>query len=176
MIDGEGKYFWLLYVGIQTVSSQSSLASYSMHMLGNFWRLGRKDTYRRLWVTTVWPHSCVRLINCEFIQWDSGSHVSFFCFSWHHCKWLDFSDVPCASVFAWILEVTKALASSALRVLGDETTNACEQRLSSVHHVWTMHSILEIHIFSTYVYWPLAYLIDWFQLICCVLKPCVNLN
>ena len=36
MSDGEGMYFWQLCVGTQTVSSQSSLASFSMHMLGNF--------------------------------------------------------------------------------------------------------------------------------------------
>ena len=37
MSDGEGMYFWQLCVGTQTVSSQSSLASYSMHtVLGNF--------------------------------------------------------------------------------------------------------------------------------------------
>ena len=36
MSDGGGMYFWQLCVGIQAVSSQSSQASYSMHMLGNF--------------------------------------------------------------------------------------------------------------------------------------------
>ena len=34
-----------------------------------------------------------------------------------------------------ILEVTKALASSVFVRAGDEATKACEQRLSSVHHV-----------------------------------------
>ena len=34
-----------------------------------------------------------------------------------------------------ILEVTKALASSVFCVPGDKATKACEQRLSSVHHV-----------------------------------------
>ena len=34
MSDGEGMYFWQFCVRIQAVSSQSSPASYSMHMLG----------------------------------------------------------------------------------------------------------------------------------------------
>ena len=37
MSDGEGMYFWQLCVGTQTVSSQSSLASYSiLHVLGKY--------------------------------------------------------------------------------------------------------------------------------------------
>ena len=41
-----------------------------------------------------------------------------------------------------------------------EVKKACEQRLSSVYHVWTMHrGILWIHIFSTYMYWLLTCLI-----------------
>ena len=35
MSDGEGMYFWQFCVGTQTVSFQSSMASYSMYMLGN---------------------------------------------------------------------------------------------------------------------------------------------
>jgi len=41
-----------------------------------------------------------------------------------------------------------------------EVTKSCEQRLSSVHHVWIMHRfILGMHISSTYVYWLLTCLI-----------------
>ena len=74
-----------------------------------------------------------------------------------------------------IMEVTKTLASSIFFAhTGDKGTKACEQRLSSVHHVWTMHrGILGIHIFSTYLYYLHAYLIP---LDCGVLKPCVSLN
>jgi len=36
MSDGEGMYFWQLCACGDTVSSQSSPASYSMHNIGNF--------------------------------------------------------------------------------------------------------------------------------------------
>ena len=49
---------------------------------------------------------------------------------------------------------------------------ACEQRLSSVHFMWTMHSgILWMHtcIFSTYVYWLFTCLLDstWYAVFSC---------
>ena len=56
-----------------------------------------------------------------------------------------------------------------------EMTKACEQRLSFVHHVWTMHrGILWSIIFSTYVYWLLTCLLESTYLICCVFKPSVS--
>ena len=38
------------------------------------------QTHCTMQVATVCPRSCFWLINCDFLQWDSGSHVSFFWF------------------------------------------------------------------------------------------------
>ena len=75
-----------------------------------------------------------------------------------------------------ILEVTKALASSTFRARGNKATKAYEQRLSSVHqcvnyaqrYPWNAY-LLHLCVLTTYM-------LTWFHLMCCVLKPCVNLN
>ena len=113
-------------------------------------------------VSTVWPHSCVWLINCEFVQWDIGTHVSFFWFSWHHCMSLDFPDVPYASVCICILEIAKYWRDKGLLTKVKLCTPCVNY---AQRYPW---NLLYLCVLT-------SYMLTLFHLICCVLKPCVNL-